>query len=235
MRIERLTGFAYGKRDAEEVRPGGEPRQAPRPRDLDGLRRHLPRLPQDVHDEVAREADGDEVHHDRVDDLVGPEPRLEVARKERPERPAGRGDDDEDGDQEDRRKPREDDAGPRAEERADVQLALAADVEEPRAEREGDGEPREDERARVEQDEPQPVRAPERAAKEDAVHGSGFSPMAATTSAPTRNEAATATSGERRPASLSHRLTAHPPSWRRPAPPPWPRPRRTTRRWRRGT
>jgi len=135
-------------------------------RELTRLRRLLPRLDQDVDEEMGHERRGDEVEHDRGDDDVAAALGLQPRRHECPDR-AGSGGDDNGGRDDQRRRPA---ACAETEEShsetAEVRLPLGADVEEPGVKRDCDGEPGEHEAGRVVQRVPDRFRASERSARQ---------------------------------------------------------------------
>ena len=106
-----------------------------------------------VEDQVRQDVSGDVVQHQRRDDLVRLEERLEEARDQRPERAAdGTGDDHRpDRDRRGAARAAEVEPGRRREDRAHEQLSFAADVEETHPERRRGREAGERERGRRDQ------------------------------------------------------------------------------------
>ena len=107
--------------------------------------------------DVGDERGGDEVEHDRVDDLVRPEPGLEDPRDRAPHRARAGGGEERHGHEGQAREARAVRGHQGGGEAPQVELALGADVEEAGAEGEGDGKAGEDERRGAKQRLPEPV------------------------------------------------------------------------------
>ena len=118
---------------------------------------------------VAHQRDRDEVHHDRVDDFVRSETRLEDSGNRAPRRSGGDGRGKAQRHEQRRRKIRKDDPDPGCGKRRDVQLAFRADIEQPCAKCHGDGETRENQRRRQEQRVADPIGPPQGAADQQPV------------------------------------------------------------------
>ncbi len=150
---EQVRHHRGEQRDEEPVVGPPEPQADERDagRDVYGVcARDEPLGPQRFQGEVGRQVDADVVQHDRGDDLVRPEARLEKTGYGAPQKArqyAGQQDQDHAYWAEETQGHPEPGGGYGA----DVELALAADVEQARAEGHGHGEAREDQGRRTEQ------------------------------------------------------------------------------------
>ncbi len=111
-------------------------------------RRRVAPVREAVEDQVVEDQRGDVVEHQRGDDLVRVQERPQQAGDRRPRGPEGRAADDHRHDQHRRRLARQEQRDAGRADRAEVELALAADVEQAHAERDGGREAREGERRR---------------------------------------------------------------------------------------
>src|SRR5262249_30033441 len=100
---------------------------------------------------VAQEADGNEVHHDRVDNFMGSEACLEQTWDRAPETTREDCRQNRHRNQKHARKPAEGDSDPGGGKRANVELTLRTDIEKPALIRERHGESRENQGCGVEE------------------------------------------------------------------------------------
>ena len=124
-------------------------------------------------EQVVHQLDGDEIEHDRAQDLVDAEVALEGAGDRTPEAAAGRAGEDRQRDQDDGREAGQRERGRRREQRTHGDLALAADVEHVRPERDADPDADEQERDGLHRRRAQRVAVAEGAVEERAVAGDG--------------------------------------------------------------
>ncbi len=135
-----------------------------------GARFYLGRIDHRPAQQEEGDLDGDLVHHDRAQDLVHPQPRLQVAWDGRPnaahQRAAGQADQD---DQRPRQPVAQLQPDERRQNRAHDQLALRPDVDHPAAEGDGHAQPDQHERDRLDHRVGQPVLVGEGAAEHRLV------------------------------------------------------------------
>ena len=120
---------------------------------------------------VVHHLDGDEVHHDRAQDLVDAEVALEGAGDGSPGPATDGAGEDRERDEEARGEPGQRERGCRRKQRAHCDLALAADVEDVRAERDADPHAHEQQRDGLHRRCAQRVAVAERSVEERAVAG----------------------------------------------------------------
>ena len=141
---------AEGNRERAERRDrpvGGLPERLALREDRAGRRGVAP-VREAVEDQVVEDERGDVVEHQRRDDLVGVRERPQEPRDRAPRRAARRADDDHRRDDDERGLPVEVERDPGGADRAEVELALGADVEEAHPEGDRGGEAGEGERRR---------------------------------------------------------------------------------------
>jgi len=159
-----------GERDPEMGAAPAEGGQDGGSRELGGLRvvDTLRILPRTEH-RVLHEQDRDVVEEQGRDRLARPAPGAEHAGHRRPEAAAEEAEDRHRGQEEPGRPRGKRQRAPRREQRADVELALAAHVDEPDPSGHGDGDRREQERGQLDERLRDPVPAPERAREDVRV------------------------------------------------------------------